>query len=147
MTGRFLTDLDVQQLDDAHVRLLAPLVYDSPVLRATVTVPAGFVSDFASVPRWLTLTYALVGGRAKRAGVVHDWLYTVGGLTPAPTDRVTQRQADDAFAEAIRASGQPQPGSRRLAWPMWLGLRLGGWVAWRAHRRAQARPGWSPLTG
>jgi hypothetical protein len=96
-------------------RVLAPFVYDSDVLGRRVTVPEGFITDLASVPR-LPLAYLLFGGVSNEAAVIHDFLYSGG--------KVTRKQADDVFCEAMKAEGVA--GWRRG--PMWLGVRLFGWL-------------------
>ncbi len=77
-----------------------------------VTVPIGFKTDFASVPR-LPLVYWLVGGRARYASCVHDFLYNKSG--------VSRKDADAVFYEAACIGG-----SKPLSWLMWLGVRAGG---------------------
>jgi hypothetical protein len=106
------TDL-VDEIEDIHV-LLAPLVYFSALLGMTITVPAGFRTDFASVPR-IVGAYLLFGGKGKRAAVIHDWAYS-GGLN---VDRAT---ADLIFREALQASGY----SAFTVWAMYQGVRIGG---------------------
>ena len=91
------------------------------VLAATIDerdvyVPAGFVTDFASVPR-LPFAFWLFGDSAHRAGVLHDWLYSQGE---------PRRWCDAVFLAAMQAEGL-------LAWrryPMWLAVRLFGARAW-----------------
>ena len=93
--------------------LLAPLVYYSALLADLVIVPAGFVTDYASVPR-APLTYWLFGGVGDEAAVVHDFLYEKG-LVP-------RNVADEVYAEALAACAVP-------AWrrgPMWAAVRLFG---------------------
>lgn len=93
--------------------LLAPLAYYSALLADVVLVPAGFVTDYASVPR-APLTYWLFGGVGDEAAVVHDFLYETGAV---PRDR-----ADKVYGEALAACGVP-------AWrrgPMVLAVRLFG---------------------
>jgi len=93
--------------------LLADLVYASNALNRVITAPAGFVTDFASVPR-LPLAYLLFGNVAREAAVVHDFLYSTGTCS--------RKLADEVFAEASKACGV-------AAWrrgPMWLGVRLFG---------------------
>lgn len=110
--GRFLSDLVVEKRGDTWV-LTEPLVFSSDVLDRHITVPAGFETDFASVPR-LPVAYWLFGNVAQEAACVHDFLYSIGAVTRA--------QADDVFAEASEACGV-------AAWrrgPMWLGVRLFG---------------------
>jgi hypothetical protein len=123
----FLSQLNVTVLDDRRDQLRTPLEYRSSLRAwglALVSVPTGFITDYSSVPRWLPFEYALYGGHAKKAAVLHDWAYA--------TQRHPRQAADALFFEAMRVTGL---GWR--AWPMWLGVRLfGGW-AWR--RDAQAR--------
>lgn len=107
----------VEYWDDTRARLLAPLTYISRTA-GRLTVPAGFVTDFASVPRW-PFAYWLWGGAAKGPAILHDWLYA--------THRLTRQQADAVFLEAMGDIGLWA--WRR--WPMWLAVRGFGWWAWR----------------
>ncbi|MEQ9728501.1 DUF1353 domain-containing protein [Pseudomonas sp. WHRI 8822A] len=110
---RFPNPLQVElQPDRKTWRLLAPFSYLDPG-HGLVTVPAGFISDFASVPR-LPLTYALLGAYGHAAAVLHDWLYSTTTLSRAEADRV--------FLNALRSSGI----ARWRAWLMYAGVRIGG---------------------
>jgi hypothetical protein len=93
-----------------------------PITWGDITVPAGFVTDFASVPRalWILIPPQ---GRHSFAAVVHDWLYQ--------SQQLTRREADRLFRLSLRATGS----GNCKAWAMYLGVRLGGWVAWRHHAR------------
>lgn len=117
----FLTQLQIEpasEFDDNRWRLTNPLVYHSAVAGQTFTVPSGFVTDFASVPRCIPIAYALCGGCANEASVVHDFLYTTH-----PVDRAT---ADAVFREAMGLTGVPA--WRRFG--MWLGVRVFGGTHW-----------------
>lgn len=115
----FLTELDTTLVDDTpRWKLLADFVYQSD-LAGKITVPRGFVTDLASVPR-IPLVYELFGGKANEAAVVHDWLYTCHA-----TDRKT---ADAVLQEAAKVAGV----SGWRAWFMWAGVRLGGASRWDA---------------
>ncbi len=128
--SHFITSLDSRLLRgqfrqgrQLH-RLLAPLVYRSDLLNATITVPADFITDMASVPK-LPLAWLLAGGTANEAAVIHDFLYTshsVGGKA------ITRSQADAVLREAIPASEDPQA----PAFLMWLAVRVGGFRSWDA---------------
>ena len=105
--------------------LLAPLTYRSDVLACEFTVPAGFVTDLASVPR-RPLEWWIAGGRGNDAAVLHDWLYTTHAVNGKP---VTRAQADALLREALPLCDAGAP-----AGLMWLAVRLGGGVsgAWGA---------------
>lgn len=124
----FQSRLKVEQVDDSHWRLLEEFKYDSDVAGARIIVPAGFVTDFASVPR-VPIAFWLVGDTAHAAAVVHDWLYTTG-IFPKET-------ADGVLYEAMRVSGMPAWRCRLIYW----GVKFGGWHAWETHREDS-----SPLT-
>lgn len=106
-------------------RLLAEFVYFSELLDQTIIVPKDFLTDFASVPR-IVGAYLLFGGKGQRAAIVHDWMYSNPGL-------FDRKLADDLFLEALFASGY----SAAVAYPMYLGVRVGGWVAWKKPNQSQ----------
>ena len=118
--SRFLTRLAMEctsDQDECLWQLTKPLVYVSDVAKATIIVPAGFVTDLASVPR-LPLVYLLTGNTSNEASVVHDYLYTV---------RSTARSTADAvLRQASAVTGVPA--WRR--WLMYIGVRLGGGLHW-----------------
>jgi len=117
--SQFLTPLKVQEISDSAWQLTDPLIYQSDVAKRTFSVPPGFVTDFASVPR-IPLIFDAFGDTAHMAAVVHDYLYTVD---PRPVDR---SMADAVLREAAVASGV----SRWRAWCMWVGVRVGGASHW-----------------
>lgn len=79
----------------------------------TLTVPAGFQTDLASVPR-LPGMFLLFEGKARRAAILHDWLYS---------HHYPRDWADLVFREAMRGE---VPGWGR--WTMWAAVRAGGWA-------------------
>lgn len=123
---RFLDPLRVEAIDATHWRLLEEFRYDSEIVVGRLIIPAGFETDFASVPR-VPLVYLLFGGEANAAAVIHDYLYTTGIWSKAIADRV--------FLEAMEASGVPF--WRR--WWMYAGVRLLGGSIWQRHRDQTAR--------
>lgn len=115
MASRFLTTLRIERVKVGgnQFRLTSDLVYASDLLDHVLIVPAGFVTDFASVPR-LPFTYLLFGGVGDEAAVLHDFLYEWG--------LVSRKLADEVFAEACAVLGVP-------AWrrgPMWAAVRVFG---------------------
>lgn len=92
----------------------------------TLSVPAGFVTDLASVPR-LPFAYWAFGNRARRAAILHDWLYTEGW------DR---EWADSVFYAAMLAEGV----APATAWAMWLAVRVGGAAYYREAGTSSVHP-------
>lgn len=122
--SEFLTDLEVELVSDSTNsgrgtwRLLAPLVYQSDVLAETLAVPAGFETDFASVPR-SPVVFLLTADTAHAASAIHDMLYSA----PHTTSR---EMADYILQEASIVSGVP-------AWRaalMFYGVRVFGGAHW-----------------
>lgn len=97
-------------------------------------VPAGMSTDGASIPRFFLRIFSRDRGRHWVPALMHDLYY---GSQP---QGMTRREADRRFREAMRIYGVPA-WSR---WSMWLGLRLGGWTAWRANARKLAAATPSP---
>lgn len=120
--AKFITTLVAEFPERGRRRTLyCDLVYFSPLLGYTVTIPAGFPTDFASVPR-LPFAFLLAGDTGHYAAVVHDWIYS--GRFAACRSR---RLADDVLVEALAATGVPV-WRRGL---MWWAVRIFGWRAWR----------------
>lgn len=118
MKAEFLTWLEVGLVAGSDGgrslwELAQPLRYASAVLGEVLTVPSGFRTDFASVPR-LPVVYLIMNDVGQPAAVVHDYLYRSG--------RVTRRQADSVLLEALRVLGVSW--WRRNA--MWAAVRIGG---------------------
>ena len=115
--SRFVTTLRTEQTDRRTYTLLADLVLADEDER-TITVPAGFVTDFASIKvlhnAFLFVLFALVSGYGNYAATVHDWLYENGQLS--------RKEADAVLYRALRAEGV----ARWRAWLMYAGVRLGG---------------------
>ncbi len=118
----FTRPLEVTPLDDGVTwRLTKPFDYhvgrlDSGFL---VHVPAGFETNFASVPRGLWWLISPTGRHGK-AAVVHDYLYS--------THCYSKIIADAIFVEAMEVLGV----SRWKRNAMWKAVRLLGKKAWCA---------------
>ncbi|MBI3938165.1 MAG: DUF1353 domain-containing protein [Betaproteobacteria bacterium] len=131
--GRFLDPLCTEDLGPDLFMLTRPLRYESPLLGDIITAPAGLQTDLDSVPRWLPLVYAVLHGKARAAGAIHDFCYQ--------THRVgyrdlTRAMADAVIDEAAQATG---PGIVPLwaldRWMLWAGVRVGGRRAWESGPR------------
>lgn len=115
----------VRRRDDSTWTVVDPLVYRGK--RQTFVVPAGSVTDFATVPRvvvWLIPRF----GRYTLPAILHDWLVTEG----LEQRLLTSRDADGIFRRSMRELGVPVV--RR--WLMWTGVR------WGALANPRRRRGW-----
>jgi len=99
-----------------------PLSYTSDLLADKITVPKGFITDFASVPR-LPFVYLMFGGTSHRASVIHDALYRKDIDVP----EVDQKTADAIFLEAMETNDD----GWISRWGKWLGVRVGGCTSWK----------------
>lgn len=98
------------------LQLTAPFRYHSQRIGETITVPSGFISDGASVPRIFWTLFSPFG-EYFRAALVHDFLYT-------GANRVYNRaESDRIFLEAMVEAGVPFI-RRRL---IYRAVRVGGW--------------------
>ncbi len=92
---------------------------------ADLTVPAGFRSDGASVPRFFwRLVFPPGEPAALRAAVIHDWIYR---SRPAGWSR---RRADKLFLGMMILDGVPV----WRAYLAWAGVRIGGWISWQKEK-------------
>lgn len=93
----------------------------------TLYVPAGFVTDLASVPRFLL---SITGEVAQEASVPHDYLYQMRGMFQDKDEMPVPRYiADYVFHEAMGLYG-PQDWRRPI---MYRAVRMGGWKAWSTY--------------
>lgn len=120
--SEFLTDLTVREIDDGTWMVVSPLDYKSDLLGVTVEVPALFRTDFASVPR-VPFIFDVLGDIAHEPAVIHDWLYYIGIYGRAKSDSV--------LLEAMKANDV----SAFKRWQIYIGVRVGGWLAWNDHRK------------
>ena len=94
MAQNFDDPLDVRYLNGRVWKLLTAFDYHGPY--GVLTAPAGFITNFASIPRplWPLLPPT---GRYGKAAVIHDYCYQ--------THCVSKAHADDTFAAAMRDLG------------------------------------------
>ena len=110
----FVGDVVVKPIrpDGRRWELVQPFTYIGA--RDSFVVPAGFTTDFASVPRvfvWLLPSY----GRWTQAAILHDYLWDL-----ARRGKFRKHDADGIFNRALRELGVPY--LRR--WVMWAAVRL-----------------------
>jgi hypothetical protein len=118
------------------VTLVEPIEYHvgSDDSLEVIIVPAGFETDFASIPWGLWNLFPPLGPWARPA-IVHDFLYATSGTGLFDGSRWITREtdysrsdADGVFREALAVVGVP--GWRRTV--MYRAVRLGGASGWKA---------------
>lgn len=77
MKSHFIGQLSADHLEGKWWRLREPLGFYTARYNMTICAPAGFVTDFASVPR-LPLAWLLAGGTGHWEAVIHDPMYRFG---------------------------------------------------------------------
>ena len=93
-----------------------------------ITVPVGFETDGASVPRVLWMFWPPLCGAYDQAAVLHDYLYRTQFMC---MERVV---ADALLLEAMKALKT----GALARWCIFVGVRAGGWVTYRRYRRSAA---------
>ena len=92
-----------------------------PLRRNELTVPAGFESDGASVPRFFwRIVFPPGDSQALRAAILHDYIYREH---PAGWSRA---DADRLFFDVLTADGVPKTRAKLAYW----GVRLFGKGSW-----------------
>lgn len=110
-----------ENLGDRNWRLLAPIT----CVRDGVdwfTIPAGFVTDLLSTPRFTWVLFDPEDPEFIHSAAGHDFLYDSKCLID-----ITRTEADMMLREAGRAAGA----DALRCWLIWLGVRAAGWLFWR----------------
>lgn len=110
-------ELDVRYIDGINWRILSDFQFVSPSADfPSVLIPAGFETDFASIPRVLWRWMPPTDHRIGRIAVVHDWYYR------SPWVNVTREQADNALRSGMQPLGANCFDRELVYW----GVRIGG---------------------
>jgi hypothetical protein len=118
-------------------RLSAPLVW-SDSRRGTIAVPAGFVTDLASIPRlFRNIPNLDPNGVSRRPAVVHDWFY--GSKAGR---RWGKDFADTFLFDALLAEGA----TKAAAHAIYYGVHWFGKWSWDADGVKLSQPNPRPLT-
>lgn len=109
----FTTPVDLRMLDDFKWELLTPFEYHvgSYPSGDIIKIPAGSITDLASVPRILWSIFP-PHGRWAKAAIVHDYLYdkAIG----------SKDYADCVFYEAMQTLGVPTIRRKIMYWSVRL---------------------------
>jgi hypothetical protein len=116
MSDGFSGPLDLRAHKPGEWVVLNPLFYTS-LSNRTYGIPAGFITDLASIPALLRPIFSQ-NGRGRKAAVLHDSRYCIKDGS--------RKEADDLFLEALERCGV----GFFKRWAMYTGVRAGGWLYW-----------------
>lgn len=99
----FPLPLRTEYIDGRTWRVIADFFFHSPApdVFPSIGVPAGFETDFASVPRVFWIGLSPTDERIGRIAVIHDRYYH------APWIAITREHADMALRAGMEALGSP----------------------------------------
>jgi hypothetical protein len=117
VSKRWTKDSENKDVFERIVVLNQPLSYASDLLDEVVTIPRGFQSDGASVPRVLWSIYPPFG-KYLEAAVVHDYYCVLGHKGESPID---YKMAAKVFDEAMKACGVSKWRRFKMYWAVVLG--------------------------
>ena len=131
LSVEFLSELDTRCLHhppawanpDRAFQLLSPFKVRIGQFEV-VEIPAGFISDFASIPPIMRSFISPTHVKISRPAWLHDFAY-------ATNYRDSRRISDDLIMCGMMVEGA----SRVLREVVYAGVRIGGWVAWDRYRR------------
>lgn len=114
-----------------HWVVFEPITYYTEKYGETITVPKGFITDLASVPRVIWWLIPNDGRHIIEGSVVHDWLYANAGEIPGW--KYSRTQANFVLREAMREQGA----SRWERFVVWAALQAFGFISWNRHKKAK----------
>ena len=121
--SKFKNDLLVKvPLDGGDRELFDDLLYYSDLVQSDIIAPKGMKTDYGSIPKILHNVLSPTG-KPTYGFVVHDYLYKIGTYSKSISDGILN--------EAMKTLG--------VGWfkrsIIMSGLKVGGWVAWKKHRK------------
>ena len=129
----FHSPLDVRAVGKNKWELLVSLVYET-MRGEYITVPCGFITDLASIPRMLRALIP-VNGYHRAGAAVHDFLYKEGGYPLTGSEQsyqpLSRKRCDKIFLEAMKESGV----SRWKRKAMYRAVRIGAGGVWKKYRQ------------
>lgn len=120
--GEFINDLRVEYLDGKRWMVIEDFTftYRRNGEQHVITIPKGFITDFASIPRWLWIIAGTVG-KYNKAAVLHDYLYTAQIMSRLDSDRLYRKMMIPILP----------------AWKVWTAyhvVRGASWCVWNKYR-------------
>ena len=136
MASSFTTDIAVWLKGGTRWPLVFPFTYHVGSKRSNkiIKVPAGFDTDFASIPKflWWLPSWA----KFSKASVLHDYLYWLAHQPIRVIQDhyykiyITRKEADDIFLEAMLVAWRDHKLGKILAHIFYWAVRLFSWIAW-----------------
>jgi ABC-type glucose/galactose transport system permease subunit len=122
----FTSPLELEYVDGRCWKVTAEFDFASDVLEHIVRIPAGFITDFASIPRlfWNILPPT---GTYGKAAVIHDMLYQ---HPECITPTATEKQANSVLLEGMITLHT----GWLTALVIYTGVKFFGWFAWNHYR-------------
>jgi len=121
MKNSFLTPLIVEVLPTGkRFRLHFAFTYLWKPDTIPFRLPAGFETDFASIPRFFRIIIPKLG-RWNKAAVIHDYIYQSSVI------QLMRSDADIIFLDAMTDLGV----AKWKRYVMYWAVRGFGWMAWR----------------
>ena len=121
--SRFKGKYKIEAFDAYRFKVLSELSYTTKK-GVTHTVPIGFITDGASIPK---IFWSIIGspftGLYRKPSLIHDRLYA--------TQKVKRGYADRVFLEGMENKGVSF-WKRRT---MYYAVRVGGWRPWNNHKK------------
>lgn len=124
----------VEQLPNGFWKIERDLVYfvGEEGSEDKITVSAGFISDFFSIPFPATM-FLPKSEKGNAAAVLHDFLFSILGEVKTPYNNIkrTRAQCDKIFLESMKVLGV----NWFKRWIMYRAVRMGGGFIWNKHAR------------
>lgn len=105
-----------------------------------ITVPEGFMTDFASIPFFARWWQTGSVGPQRIASYFHDWLYS-------SQSELNRRKSDQVFRDIMKEVVRDGWRFKFRRNVMYLALRIGGYPAWRSNQKKlkELGPRWRML--
>lgn len=120
MATTLTTGIEVKQISADKWQTLDLITYSSDLTKGVpITVPIGFITDFASTPEFVWSLGMPKSGIYDPAAVVHDYLYVQAGHLPGRGDQIPKSTADLIFQDALKFLGVGNP----KRWMMYIAVK------------------------
>jgi hypothetical protein len=127
MRSSFTSELAVSPQNGKVWKVLRSFTFHIGCKNGTesVTVPANFLTDFASVPKPFMILLPWYAKYSK-SPILHDYLYQNRGL-----GKYTRKECDQIFLESMLVDWRTHRSGVALAMIEYYGVRLFGKLSWK----------------